>query len=96
MNADRPPDADAARLREHYEQLRRNALGEFGQAPRWLLFLQEGMCRWLRAVAGVLEPGPTSLPATAPPPASTNTALVGILVDTILDASGPASSGGTR
>lgn len=78
------PVTISANLTDRYECLRRNALGELNQPYRLLLFLQQGMSCWLRAIDSKIPTMATSgrLPAAAD---VTDKGIAHILVDAILE-----------
>ena len=91
-----PPSVDTSisvDTTEKYEALRANALGCLNQPCGLLLFMQGGMSRWLRALAG------RGNPATAPHYMigsglrTSSDALAGIVADAILEIMGPLNRG---
>ncbi len=88
--------ADSGELLDQYETLRSNALGQFNEPCRLLIF-KEGMASWLRAFVGTTaeQPAPGSFSCVRPAEANCS-ALISILADAILEANGPAISGANQ
>jgi hypothetical protein len=70
-----------------YEELRANALGQRSRAIGMLLFLQQGMNRWLRRLNNENLSAYTPSPFTGGTPASCGVAV--ILADAVLEIARP-------
>ena len=84
-------------IAEQYERLRQNALGRVNQPRGLLLFVQQGMCSWLRAFSTFSAPPPLPDDTGLNRPAGSSTnGLAAILADAILTtATEPAITGDT-
>ena len=81
-------------IREEYEKLRANALGQLNRPCGLLLFMQRGMSSWLRTLAGLSNSDLLPHCPTADSTRGTSTnALVGIMADAILEIIGPIYGG---